>query len=190
MAVDSARIAAAVAQLLEAIGDDPEREGVRETPRRVAESYAEFFSGVGVDPLEHLAETLPLDDSPSETVLVRDIRFRSMCEHHLLPFVGVAHIAYAPRERLIGLGRLPLVVDTLASRLQLQERLSDEIADTIDRALEPLGVLVVLDATHQCVTTRGARQELSSTVTTASRGLLADPVARTEIMTLIGAPRG
>jgi GTP cyclohydrolase I len=162
---------------------------VRTTPQRVAQAYTEFFSGIGLDPLDHLADTTELAagaDELSELVIVRDIEFRSVCEHHLLPFLGVAHIAYSPRSRIVGLGKFPRVVDTLASRPQVQERLTEEIADALTEGLDPLGVLVVLDAVHGCVTTRGPRQTSSSTVTLASRGTLSDPVRRAETIALIG----
>ena len=186
MAIDSARIEAAVAELLFAIGEDPARPGLVDTPRRVAEAYGEFFSGVGGDPLDHLRETLPTEGT-GELVLLRNIEFRSICEHHLLPFTGVAHVAYVPGERIVGLGRLPRVVATLAARPQLQERLGEQVADALSEGLEPRGVLVVLDAVHGCVSARGARQAHSSTVTVASRGILSDPVQRAEAMTLIGS---
>jgi GTP cyclohydrolase I len=186
MAVDSGRIEAAVAEILAAIGDDPARAGLSATPRRVAEAYADFFSGIGQDPLEHLAETKELDGEVGELVLLRDIEFRSICEHHLLPFLGRAHVAYLPGRRIVGLGKLPKVVETLASRPQLQERLTDEIADALNTGLEPKGVLVVLEAVHGCVSARGARQAGSSTVTVASRGDLADPVQRAAVLGLIG----
>lgn len=194
--VDRRRIEAAVTELLLAIGEDPEREGLEATPQRVAESYAEFFGGIGSDPLEHLRETIPTGSSEvgeqltGETVIVRDIAFRSVCEHHLLPFLGVAHIAYVPAEAVVGLGRLPRVVDSLASRPQVQERLTEQIATAIDEGLAPRGVLVVLDARHQCVTARGARQSSSSTVTVASRGDLRSGAARSEVMALIGMSIG
>lgn len=187
--IDTDRIAAAVAEILAAIGEDLTRPGLVDTPRRVALAHAEYYSGIGRDPLEHLADTLPVDSATGDLVLLRDIEVRSMCEHHLLPFTGVAHIAYVPRGRIIGLGRLPLVVDTLASRPQLQERLTEEIADAVQAGLDPRGVLVVVDAAHQCVSARGVRQTRSSTVTMAARGTLVDPVGRAEIITMIGAPR-
>ena len=186
MAIDPGRIEAAVAELLSAIGEDPSRPGLASTPRRVAEAYGEFFAGLDSDPVEHLRETVPTEGT-GELVLVRDIEFRSICEHHLLPFRGVAHVGYVPGDRIVGLGRLPRVVETLASRPQLQERLGEEIADALTAGLEPRGVLVVLDAVHGCVTARGARQAHSSTVTVASRGILADPVQRAEAMALIGS---
>jgi GTP cyclohydrolase I len=188
--IDTGRIEAAVAEILAAIGEDAGRPGLAETPQRVAAAYLDFFSGIGDDPLEHLADTLELqlgDGELGELVLLRDIDFRSTCEHHLLPFTGVAHIAYVPKRRVVGLGKLPRVVETLASRPQVQERLTEEIADALQAGLDPLGVLVVLDATHGCVTARGVRQMRSSTVTMATRGKLSDPVARAEVMALIGA---
>ncbi len=187
MAIDVGRIEAAVAEILSAIGEDPTRPGLATTPQRVAQAYGDFFAGVGVDPLTHLAETVDEGDQLSELVLLRDIDFRSICEHHLLPFTGVAHLAYLPNERIVGLGKLPRVVETLASRPQLQERLTEEIADALTEGLEPRGVLVVLDAVHGCVSARGVRQSRSSTVTMASRGALDEPVARAEIIALIGA---
>lgn len=186
---DSARIQAAVRELLAAIGEDPDRPGLRSTPQRVAEAYAEFFAGIGADPLEHLTESVAVDADTSELVLLRDIEFRSMCEHHLLPFTGVAHLAYLPSQRVVGLGKLPRVVETLSSRPQLQERLTEQIADALDEGLRPRGVLVVLDARQACVSARGVRQAQSTTVTVASRGELAEPLRRAELMALIGGAR-
>lgn len=184
-----ARIRAAVSELLEAIGEDPTRPGLIDTPARVADAYAEFFAGVGDDPLRHLGETETLTDAgqqPGEIIMMRSLDFRSMCEHHLLPFLGIAHIAYLPRDRVVGLGRLPRVVETLAARPQLQERLTEQIADAIEQGLDALGVLVVLEASHGCVTARDIRQSRSTTVTLAARGTLTDPVERAEVMALIG----
>jgi GTP cyclohydrolase I len=194
--VDRARIERAVHELLLAIGEDPERDGLRRTPARVADAYAEFFGGLGRDPQAPLADSVETgvtgagEPATSDAVVLRDIDFRSVCEHHLLPFTGVAHVAYVPGEKVIGLGRIPAVVDVLASRPQLQERLAEQIADALETGLAPRGVLVVLDATHQCVTTRGSRQERTSTVTVASRGTLAEPAARSEIIALIGSGHG
>ena len=185
MAVDSERIQAAVAELLAAIGEDPGRPGLVNTPARVAEAYAEFFAGVGADPVSALGGSVPAGEQTGELVLMRGIDFRSICEHHLLPFTGIAHVAYVPDERLAGLGRLPRVVDSLASRPQLQERLTDQIADALEAGLAPQGILVVLDAQHDCVSTRGPRVLRSTTVTVASRGMLATPEARAEAMALI-----
>jgi GTP cyclohydrolase I len=187
-AFDRARVEAAVHEILIAIGEDPAREGLESTPARVADAYAEFFSGLGVDASSILGEAFPVPQGAvAEPVLVRDIEFRSVCEHHLLPFVGVAHVAYVPSTRLIGLGRIASVVDTLASRPQLQERLGDEIASVIEHGVDARGVLVVLDARHDCVRTRGPRQTRSSTVTVSSRGTLSQPAERAELMRLIGA---
>ena len=193
MAIDSARIEAAVVELLAAIGEDPARPGLEATPRRVAETYAEFFSGIGEDPLSHLGDATDLgakDGELGELVLLRDVGFRSICEHHLLPFTGVAHVAYVPGERIVGLGRLPRVVETLSSRPQLQERLGEQIADVIETGLKPRGVLVVLDARHGCVAARGTRQVNSTTVTVASRGTLSDPVAQAAVLATIAAGGG
>ncbi|MFC5929497.1 GTP cyclohydrolase I [Cryobacterium melibiosiphilum] len=187
MAVDRERVGRAVLEILAAIGEDPDREGIAETPRRVADAYAEFFGGLDQDPLALLADTVPVGPATGELVLLRDIAFRSICEHHLLPFLGIAHVAYLPGDRVVGLGRLPAVVEALAARPQLQERLTEEIAGALDTGLAPRGVLVVLDAVHGCVGTRGPRQSNSSTVTMASRGELSDPVQRAEIIALIAA---
>jgi GTP cyclohydrolase IA len=191
--IDTGRVEAAVAEILAAIGEDPSRPGLATTPARVAESYADFFSGLGVDPLGHLASATELELPPDrlgELVLLRDIDFRSMCEHHLLPFTGVAHVAYVPSRRIVGLGKIPRVVETLASRPQLQERLTEEIAETLNVGLEPRGVLVVLDSTHGCVAARGVRQSKSTTVTLATRGSLSDPVERSGVLALLGGVTG
>ncbi len=188
--IDTGRIEAAVAEILAAIGEDPQRPGLLATPHRVAEAYAEYFAGVGVDPVPLLRDELATQDAPEhrgEIVLLRDIALRSICEHHLLPFTGVAHVAYLPDERLVGLGSIVRAVETLASRPQLQERLGDDIVAALDAALAPLGTLVVIDARHGCVTSRGSRQAESTTVTVAASGALADPVRRAEVMALIGA---
>jgi GTP cyclohydrolase I len=196
VAVDRERVAALVRELLEAIGEDPDRPGLRLTPGRVADAYAEFFSGVGEDAAAPLAHTISVargpapETTPSGAVMLRDIRFRSVCEHHLLPFRGHAHIAYLPGEQVVGLGALPHVVEVLASRPQVQERLGEQIADVIAGSLDTRGVLVVLDAVHECVTMRGAQQSDASTVTIAARGDLADPVARAELIALIGTGHG
>jgi GTP cyclohydrolase IA len=190
VAIDSARIEAAVAELLAAIGDDPARPGLESTPRRVAEAYAEFFAGIGEDPLDHLSDATDLGAEKGELgelVLLRDVDFRSICEHHLLPFTGVAHLAYVPGSRIVGLGRLPRVVETLSSRPQLQERLGEQIADALETGLSPRGVLVVLDARHGCVTARGTRQVDSTTFTVASRGTLSEPVAQAAVLATIAA---
>lgn len=187
MGVDRARIEAAVAEILAAIGEDTTRAGLESTPRRVADAYGEFFSGLQENPLDQLRDFVPVGPNPGELVLVRGIGFRSVCEHHLLPFLGTAHVAYLPGERVVGLGRLAAVVETLAARPQMQERLTEEIAEALQTGLEPRGVLVVLDAVHGCVAARGPRQTASSTVTMATRGELAEPQRRAETMSLIGA---
>lgn len=191
MPVDRERVAAAVREILVAIGEDPARPGLKATPQRVADAYAEFFAGVGEDAAAPLAHTISVsrgpapDTLPSGAVVLRDIRFRSVCEHHLLPFAGRAHIAYLPGEQVVGLGALPKVVETLAARPQVQERLGEQIADTIAGALDARGVVVVLDAHHECVTMRGGRQPDAATVTIAARGALAEPAARAEIMMIL-----
>ena len=195
MAVDRERVAALVRELLAALGEDPERPGLRLTPGRVADAYAEFFSGVGQDAAAPLAHTISVtrgpapETLPSGAVMLRDIAFRSICEHHLLPFRGRAHIAYLPGEQVVGLGALPKVVEILASRPQVQERLGEQIADTIAASLDTRGVLVVLDAALECVTMRGERQPEARTLTIAARGELADPAARGELIALLGSSR-
>jgi len=192
MPIDSGRIEAAVTELLLAIGEDPSRAGLATTPKRIAESYQEYFAGLDADPVEHLrgATELDAESALGEVVVLRDIEFRSVCEHHLLPFTGVVHLAYVPGSRIVGLGKLPRVVETLSSRPQLQERLTEQIADALVEGLEPRGVLVVLDARHGCVTSRGVRQAGSTTVTLASRGTLSNPAERAETMALIGLSTG
>ncbi|WP_423924017.1 GTP cyclohydrolase I [Frigoribacterium sp. 2-23] len=189
--IDIARVQAAVLELLEAIGDDPRRAGLTDTPRRVAEMYGEFFSGLGVDAADLVARSA-VPAAPGElgdVIVVRDIEFRSVCEHHLLPFLGVAHVAYSPAEVIIGLGTIPRLIDAVASRPQIQERLGEEIADALVAGLSPAGVLVVLDASHGCVTSRGSRQARSTTVTLASRGTFDTTAGRAEALALIGSPR-
>ncbi|MGO1411921.1 MAG: GTP cyclohydrolase I, partial [Microbacterium sp.] len=183
-------------ELLLAIGEDPDRPGLTRTPERVAEMVAEMFGGLSQDPAAPLASTISVasgpapETQPSGAVIVRGIRFRSVCEHHLLPSHGTAHVAYLPGEKVVGLGAFTKVIDILANRPQVQERLGEQIADTIAQALAARGVVVVLDAVHQCVTMRGGQQTDSSTVTIATRGELADPAARAEIIALIGKGEG
>lgn len=196
MTVDSQRIERLTRELLEAIGEDPNRPGLKQTPGRMAELYAEFFAGVGEDAAAPLARTISVtrgpapDTLPSGAVLLRDIRFRSVCEHHLLPFAGLAHLAYLPGEQVVGLGALVRVVEILAARPQVQERLGEQIADTIAEHLDTRGVLVVLDARHGCVTMRGGRQTEATTLTIAARGEYTDAVARAELISLIGGSAG
>lgn len=184
--VDRERIAAAVRELLSAIGSDPDSPELASTPFRVADSYAEFFAGVGQDPSGFLSDAVPVGDDTGELVLVRDIVLRSVCEHHLLPFRGRAHVAYRPGSRVVGLSAIPRIVDVLAARPQVQERLGEQIAQTLADGLDPLGVLVVLEASHGCVADRGVRQTEALAVTVASRGTLADPQAQAAVFALLG----
>jgi GTP cyclohydrolase I len=181
--IDSQRIKAAVAELISAIGEDPNRPELQATPAKVAEAYQGFFAGVGQDPLTVLAETFEAEHN--DVVILKDIELISICEHHLLPFTGVAHIAYLPSDRVIGLGRLPKLVEVLAARPQLQENLTAQIADALEAGLGTKGVVVVIEARHQCVVSRGARQPEVQTVTMATRGCYAEPAARAEVMGLI-----
>ncbi|MGH2785488.1 MAG: GTP cyclohydrolase I FolE [Actinomycetota bacterium] len=187
-AVDRGRVEVAVRELLAAIGDDPAREGVAETPRRVAEAYADLFAGMSIDPVSVL-EPLP-DERGSGLILVREITFASICEHHLLPFLGRAAVGYVPGPdgRITGLSKMARVVEVLARRPQVQERLVRQIADAIEEALSPSGVVVVIEAEHMCMTLRGVRKPGSTVVTTEFRGLLADDAAaRAEVLALVRA---
>lgn len=177
------RIKAAVRELLIAIGEDPDRPELRSTPEKVSEAYHSFFKGIGVDPLSALSDTF--DAEHNEAIILKDIELVSICEHHLLPFTGRAHVAYLPNQKVAGLGRLANVVEILASRPQLQENLTAQVADAVEAGLAAQGVLVVIEARHQCVASRGARQPEVNTITVASRGLYSDPLHRSEIMGLI-----
>lgn len=183
--MDKERIEAAVRELLAAIGEDPDREGLLETPRRVANMYEEIFSGLTEDPRQHLK--IFHEGKNEELVTVRDIPLYSMCEHHLLPFTGVAHIAYIPREgRVLGLSKLARIVNCFARRPQLQERLTEQIADFLYTELDPLGVGVIIEAEHLCMTMRGVRAAGSRTQTSALRGIMrSDPRTRAETMALL-----
>ncbi len=181
--IDSERIKRAVTELLSAIGENPYRAELMATPEKVAGAYAEFFKGVGVDETSVLAETFEAEHN--EVVILKDIEFVSMCEHHLLPFTGVAHVAYLPSDRVVGLGRLPKLVEIVASRPQLQENLTAQVADALVRGLNTKGVVVVVEARHHCVVSRGARQPEANTITMAARGCYDEPVARAEVMGLI-----
>ena len=186
VAVDQERIAAAVREILEAIGEDPDRDGLHDTPARVARMYAETCAGLTDDPSRHLKVTF--DAGHDEMILVRDITLYSMCEHHLVPFFGKAHVAYIPNTdgRVTGLSKLARLVDGYARRPQVQERLTTQVADAIERALDPRGVLVVVEAEHMCMAMRGIRKPGSSTVTSAVRGLFReDAAARAEAMRFI-----
>jgi GTP cyclohydrolase I len=183
-AVDQPRIQAAVREILLAIGEDPDREGLRETPARIGRMYAEVFAGLHQDPREHLRKTFT--EKYDEVVLVRDIRFDSFCEHHLLPFVGKAHIAYLPSGRIVGLSKLARVVEVLSRRPQVQERMTEELADLLMNELNPKGVAVILEATHLCMTLRGVRNPDSLCTTSAMRGAFRDnALTRSELLSLV-----
>lgn len=176
--------------LLRFLGDDPEREGLLETPHRVLRSYAEHFAGYSQDPSEHLAKTFEEVEGYDELVLVSDIEVMSHCEHHMVPFVGKAHVAYIPDGRVVGLSKLARVVDVFAKRLQVQEKLTAQIARAIQDHLSPLGVAVVLQCQHFCMCYRGVRKPGSWTTTSKLHGLfLSDAAARMELLTLIGLHR-
>ncbi|MDP8923773.1 MAG: GTP cyclohydrolase I FolE [Chloroflexota bacterium] len=166
--LDRAALARAVADVLRAIGEDPDREGLRRTPERVAEMYAEIFSGLAEDPGALLEGGF--DEQHEEMVVLRDIRLQSVCEHHLLPFVGTAHVGYIPRGRVVGIDKIARAVDILARRPQVQERLTSQIADLLDSRLEPRGVAVIVSAEHLCMSMRGLRVPGSRVVTSATRG--------------------
>jgi GTP cyclohydrolase IA len=185
VAFDSARIEAAVGEILEAIGEDPSREGLRQTPARVARAYEEMFRGLRENPEEVLTTTFELDHD--EMILVKDIEVASTCEHHLVPFYGYAHVAYIPGSegRITGLSKLARLVDVLAKRPQIQERLTTQIAESLCRLLEPAGVMVVIEAEHLCMTMRGVRKPGAKTLTSAVRGQLRNPATRAEAMSLI-----
>lgn len=183
--IDHRRAAAAVRELLIAVGEDPEREGLRDTPDRVARACAEMFAGLQQDPAEVLQRTFEIDHD--ELVMVKDIEVYSTCEHHLLPFHGVAHVSYIPAKdgRVTGLSKLARLVDVYAKRPQVQERLTSQIADAIMRHLKAQGALVVLDCEHLCMSMRGVRKPGARTQTSAVRGLLRDSATRAEAMSLV-----
>jgi GTP cyclohydrolase I len=186
--VDQDRIARAVREILIAIGENPDREGLRETPARVARMYAELLGGLREDPATHLQKFFP--ESYDEVVLVRGISFCSMCEHHLLPFLGKAHIAYLANGRVIGLSKLARVVDVIARRPQVQERMTETIADLLMQHLEAKGVAVVIEAVHTCMTIRGVRKPDSVCVTSAIRGIFRTNLSsRAEVLSLIFGSR-
>lgn len=182
--VDHERIKRAVREILLAVGEDPEREGLRETPSRVARMYAEVFSGLKDDAAIHLRKTFT--QKYDEMVLVKDITFESMCEHHLLPFIGKAHVAYLPDGKIVGLSKLARVIEVVSRRPQVQERITETVADLIEQELHPKGVGVVLEAEHFCMCMRGVRKPGSMTVTSAMRGgFKANHSTRMELMSLI-----
>jgi GTP cyclohydrolase I len=182
--VDLQRIESAVREILAAIGEDPQREGLRDTPRRVARMYAELFNGLHTDPHRHLHTFFT--ESYDEMVVLRDIPFNSMCEHHLMPFEGKAHVAYLPDGKVVGLSKMARVVDEFAHRPQVQERLTTQIADSMMSCIEAKGVAVVMEATHTCMTCRGIRKAGSIMVTSAVRGTCkSDARTRSEVMSLL-----
>jgi len=190
--VDPEAIEKGVKLILEGIGEDPNRPGIQRTPKRVARMFKEILGGLSEDPAKHMR--VIQDEKHDEMVLIKNIPLYSMCEHHLLPFAGVAHVAYIPKGgRIVGLSKIARVVETYARRLQVQERLTKQIADLIDERLKPLGVMVVIEAEHMCMSMRGAKKPKSLTVTSAVRGSFRTSHAtRTEAMTLIkgGLPSG
>ncbi len=189
-AFDHDKIRRAVRLIFEAIGEDPDREGLRETPDRVAREYDEIFAGLLIDPRDVLS--VVFEEGHDEMVMVRDIPLHSICEHHLLPFVGRAHVAYVPNERgqITGLSKIARLVDVVSKRPNLQERLTTSVADILEAGLEPRGVLVVVEARHFCMEMRGVRKPGSETVTSAVRGLFrSDQRTRAEAMALIGGNR-
>ena len=186
MSVDRARVEHLVHELLEAIGEDPARDGLRATPRRIAEMYAELFSGNGQDPGQHLSVSFAAEHD--EMVMVRDIPFASLCEHHMVPFIGKAHVGYIPGEdgRITGLSKLARLVDDFTHRLQVQERMTTQIADCLEAVLQPRGVLVVVEAEHLCMSMRGVKKPGTLTITSAVRGLFRDdPRTRAEAMEFV-----
>jgi GTP cyclohydrolase I len=164
----------AVRTLIRYAGDNPEREGLKDTPRRVVESYGEFFSGYGEDPLEILSRTFEEVHGYDDLVMIRDIRLESHCEHHMLPILGVAHVAYLPRGKVVGISKLARVVETFAKRLQTQETMTAQIAEAIENALNPRGVAILIDAVHQCMTMRGVHKPGASTITTRFTGIFGE----------------
>ena len=184
--MDQQQIKDSVRQILLSIGEDPEREGLKETPRRVAEMYKEIFSGLDADPVKELSVGFELGHH--EMILLKDIPFYSMCEHHILPFYGVAHVAYIPNEegRVVGISKIARVVDIIARKPQIQERMVSEIADAINDGLKPLGVAVVVQAEHMCMIMRGIKKPGTSVITSALRGAFKNnPTTRAEFMSLI-----
>jgi len=186
--VDLSRIQKAVTEILEAVGEDPTREGLRDTPARVARMYAELLEGMRHDPSEHLSSIF--HEEYDEIVLLRDVPFYSVCEHHMMPFIGKAHIAYLPNGQVLGVSKLARTVDAFARQLQVQERLTVQIADFLMENLKPKGVAVVLEASHSCMTIRGIKKPGAMMVTSALRGIFKkDPRSRSEVLTLMHVDR-
>jgi len=182
---------AAVRTLLEWAGDDPGREGLKGTPARVAKAFEEYFSGYDTDPVELLQRTFEETDGYDEMVVLRDIRFESHCEHHLAPIIGKAHIAYLPQQRVVGISKLARLVEVYAKRLQIQEKMTAQIANTLDQVLQPKGVAVVIEAAHQCMTTRGVHKPGVAMVTSRMLGAFRnDASTRREFLAIIGNPTG
>ncbi len=180
---------AAVRSLIRWAGDDPEREGVRGTPERVVRAFEEYFSGYRYDPVEVLESTFDEHEGYDEIVVLRDIRVESHCEHHIAPIIGKAHVAYLPRSRVVGISKLARVVDIFARRLQIQEKLTSQIADTINAVLQPRGVAVVVEAEHHCMTTRGIHRPGTLMVTSRMLGAFrSNPTTRREFLAMIGNP--
>jgi GTP cyclohydrolase I len=178
---------AAIRTLLRWAGDDPEREGLRDTPKRVAKSYSEFFRGYEQDPVSILERTFEEVEGYDEIVLLRDIRVESHCEHHMAPIIGRAHVAYLPDRRVVGISKLARVVDAYAHRLQIQEKLTAQIANTINDVLLPRGTAVIIEATHECMTTRGVHKPGVSMITSRMLGAFRDdPTTRRELMAMVG----
>jgi len=180
---DEARAAAAVRELLLALGEDPDREGLQETPARVARAFKENFEGLWKSPEDVLTTTF--DIGHEELVIIRDIEVFSHCEHHLTPFHGVAHVGYIPRGKITGLSKVARLVDLFARRPQVQERLTTQIADAMVKILDPMGVIVIIDCEHLCMSMRGVRKSQARTTTSAVRGVLRDPATRAEAISLI-----
>ncbi len=179
----------AVRVLLSWAGDDPSREGLRDTPGRVVRAYEEYFAGYGEDPVSYLQRTFEQTEGYDEMVVLRDIPFESHCEHHLAPIIGKAHVGYLPKHRIVGISKLARVVQTYAKRLQVQEKLTAQIANSIDEVLKPLGVAVVIEATHQCMTTRGVYKQGVTMVTSRMLGAFRDDAkTRREFLAIAGIP--
>jgi GTP cyclohydrolase I len=179
----------AISTLLRWAGDDPTREGLIDTPARVARAFEEWFSGYNVDPEDYLKRTFEEVDGYDEMIVLRDIRFESHCEHHLAPIIGKAHVAYLPTNRVVGISKLARVVEAYARRLQVQEKMNAQIANCIQKVLEPKGVAVVIEAQHQCMTTRGVHKPGVTMVTSTMLGAFRkDPMTRREFLTIIGNP--
>jgi GTP cyclohydrolase I len=181
----------AVRTLLEWAGDDPEREGLQATPSRVVRAFEEYFIGYASDPVELLQRTFEETDGYDEMVVLKDIRFESHCEHHIAPIIGKAHVAYLPQQRVVGISKLARLVEVYAKRLQIQEKMTAQIANTLDDVLQPKGVAVVIEAAHQCMTTRGVHKPGVSMVTSRMLGAFrTDPSTRREFLAIIGQPSG